>query len=44
MGGAHSLSTVNKGTLESFELFYEELKPFKPSSSRIRRARPSLVV
>lgn len=42
MGGAHSLSTVNKGSLEEFKLFYEELKPLKPTNSRIRRARPSV--
>gem|GEM_PF-1720264 len=39
MGGAHSLSTV-KESLESFVLFYEELKSFK-QTNRIKRVRPA---
>jgi hypothetical protein len=41
-GGAHILSTAKRGSLETFKLFYEEVKPRKTSISRIRRARPAL--
>lgn len=37
MGGAHILSTVITSSLESFTLFYEELKPTKSAVNRLRR-------
>lgn len=41
-GGAHILSTAKRGSLETFKLFYEEVKPRITTTSRIRRARPAL--
>jgi hypothetical protein len=41
-GGAHILSTAKRGSLETFKLFYEEVKPRKTTISRLRRARPGL--
>lgn len=35
-----SMSTAKRGSLETFKLFYEELKPRKATISRLRRARP----
>ena len=39
--GRRSFLSTNNSFLESFKLFYEELKPAKNTNSRIRRVRPS---